>query len=114
MHNLDMNPKIIYKPLNYKTMNKYYLQSKIKSTGTAYLLWFFLGIHYAYLGKWGLQILYWFTLGGFGVWTLIDLFTMSDKVNKYNKVIFKKIEYIDKKEKLTKRHEDWYYRPAQK
>lgn len=80
-------------------MNKHYLQSKVKSTGTAYLLWFFLGAHYAYLGKWGLQILYWITLGGIGIWALIDLFTMSGKVNRHNASIFQQIEEIEKKEK---------------
>ena len=80
-------------------MNKHYLQSKIKSSGTAYLLWFLLGAHYAYLGKWGLQILYWITLGGVGIWALIDLFTMSGKVNKHNVKIFQQIEDIEKKER---------------
>ncbi|WP_428742684.1 TM2 domain-containing protein [Tenacibaculum sp.] len=80
-------------------MNKHYLQSKVKSTGTAYLLWFFLGAHYAYLGKWGIQLLYWFTLGGLGIWVLIDLFTMSSKVERYNALIFQQIEEINKKER---------------
>lgn len=81
-------------------MNKHYLQSQIKSTGTAYLFYFFLfGTHYAYLGKWGLQILFWFTFGGLGIWSLIDLFTMSDKVDKHNLPIFKRIEEIETKEK---------------
>jgi len=80
-------------------MNKHYLQSKVKSTGTAYLLWLFLGAHYAYLGKWGIQFLYWFTLGGLGIWALIDLFTMSSKVERHNALIFQQIEEIDKKEK---------------
>jgi len=81
-------------------MNKHYLQSKVKSVGTAYLLYFLLfGTHYAYLGKWGLQILYWITLGGLGIWALIDLFTISGKVNRYNAKIFQQIEEIEKKEK---------------
>jgi len=80
-------------------MNKHYLQSKVKSTGTAYLLWFFLGAHYAYLGKWGIQILYWITFGGIGIWVLIDLFTMSGKVNRHNATIFQQIEGIEKKER---------------
>jgi TM2 domain-containing membrane protein YozV len=80
-------------------MNKHYLQSQIKSTGTAYLLWFFLGAHYAYLGKGGIQILYWITLGGLGIWGLIDLFTMSGKVNRHNAKIFQQIEEIEKREK---------------
>ena len=80
-------------------MNKHYLQSKVKSSGTAYLFWFFFGAHYAYLGKWGIQILYWLTLGGFGICAIIDLFLMSGKVNKYNANIFQQIEEIEKKEK---------------
>jgi hypothetical protein len=73
--------------------------SKMKSTGTAYLCWFFLGCHYAYLGKWGLQILYWITLGGIGIWVLIDLFHIPSKVNSHNLKISMQIEDIDKKEK---------------
>ncbi len=81
-------------------MNKHYLQSQIKSTGTAYLLFFFLfATHYAYLGKWGLQFLFWFTLGGFGIWALIDLFTMSGKVSSHNAQIFYQIEQIEKRER---------------
>ena len=80
-------------------MNKHYLISKMKSTGTAYLCWFFLGCHYAYLGKWGLQILYWITLGGFGVWVLIDLFHIPAKVSSHNLAISAQIDDIEKKEK---------------
>ena len=81
-------------------MNKHYLQSQIKSTGTAYLLFFFLfGTHYAYLGKWGIQFLFWLTLGGIGIWWLIDLFTMSSKVNNHNAIIFHQIEQIEKRDR---------------
>ncbi|MBN4085030.1 TM2 domain-containing protein [Flavobacteriaceae bacterium AH-315-B10] len=80
-------------------MNKHYLLSKMKSTGTAYLCWFFLGCHYAYLGKWGLQFLYWFTLGGIGIWCLIDLFHIPTKVNNHNMIISSQIETIEKNEK---------------
>ena len=79
-------------------MNKYKLQSKVKSKGTAYLYWFCLGGHYAYLNKWLIQLLYWCTLGGFGLWALIDLFTMGSKVNKYNSKIYQQMEDIDKRE----------------
>lgn len=80
-------------------MNKHYLLSKMKSTGTAYLCWFFLGCHYAYLGKWGWQLLYWFTLGGLGLWCLIDLFHIPSKVEKYNLLISNQIEEIEKRDK---------------
>lgn len=81
-------------------MNKHILQSQIKSTGTAYLFFLFLfGTHYAYLGKWGIQFLFWFTAGGLGIWALIDLFTHSGKVEKHNAEIYLKIEKIEKREK---------------
>lgn len=80
-------------------MSKYLLQSKMKSTGTAYACWFFLGCHYAYLGKWGVQILYWITLGGVGIWAIIDLFRMGSLVDGHNAIIAQQIEEIDAKEK---------------
>lgn len=55
-----------------------------KSTGVAYLLWFFLGWHYAYLGRWGVQFLYWITLGGLGIWALVDLFRLGWVVGNRN------------------------------
>jgi hypothetical protein len=81
-------------------MNKHTLQSQIKSSGTASLLFLFLfGTHYAYLGKWGVQFLFWFTLGGFGFWTFIDLFTISGKVARYNAEIYRQIDQIEKRER---------------
>ena len=56
-----------------------------KRLGVAYLLWFFLGWHYAYNGKWGVQFLYWFTGAGLGIWALIDLFRLPGIVTNTNK-----------------------------
>lgn len=80
-------------------MNKHYLQSKMKSSGTAYLCWFFFGVHYAYLGQWGLQVLYWLTAGGCGIWTVVDLFLIPSKVDKYNMLIASQIADIERREK---------------
>lgn len=55
-----------------------------KSIGVAYLLWFLLGWHYAYLKKWGWLILYIFTAGGFFIWAIIDLFRIPKIVEQYN------------------------------
>ena len=58
-----------------------------KSTATAYLLWFFLGvlgIHKFYLGKTGIGVLYLFTLGLLGFGTLYDLFTLPSQVRQAN------------------------------
>jgi len=83
--------------------NKHYLLSKVKSTASAYFLWFLLGAHYIYFGKWGIQFLYWITLGGAGIWALIDFFTMPGKVERHNASIFLQIEEIEKKERDVER-----------
>ena len=82
-------------------MNKYELQSRIKSTGTAILFWFLLGAHFAYLGKWGLQILFWITLGGVGVWAIIELFLIPGRVEKYNAEIFEQLDQVEKKDRAN-------------
>ncbi len=59
---------------------------KAKSLGIAYLfLIVILAMHYGYLRKWGLQIVFWITGGGFLIWWLIDLFRLPGLVNDYNK-----------------------------
>lgn len=55
-----------------------------KSVGISYLLWFFIGWHYAYIKKWGWLILYILTLGGFFIWAIIDLFRIPNMVEQYN------------------------------
>jgi len=60
---------------------------RAKSTGIAYLLWLLLGWHYIYLRKWGIQILFWLTLGGVVIWWLIDIFRIPGMVKNYNKDI---------------------------
>ncbi len=60
-------------------------QRKAKSTGVTYLLWFFFGLHYAYLGQWGMQFIYWFTAGGLFLWALIDLFRIPSLVDGSNR-----------------------------
>lgn len=62
-------------------------QPKDKSTGVAYLLWFFLGvfgIHHFYLGKAGRGVAYLLTAGFVGVGLLIDLFTLPAQVRNVN------------------------------
>jgi hypothetical protein len=76
-------------------MNKSYLESKMRSTGMAYVCWFILGIHYGYLGKWGLQIAYWLTCGGLGIWAIIDLFLIPGKVDAYNLEIAREIDHLE-------------------
>lgn len=82
---------------------KAHLQSKIKSSGMGYVLFFFLGAHYAYVGKWGLQLLFWFTLGGCLIWGFIDIFRISSIVESYNFTLLAEIADIEKKERAEER-----------
>ncbi len=64
---------------------------KEKSVGIGYILWLLpllpFGWHYAYLRKWGIQILFWLTFGGLFIWWLIDAFRIPLMIRDYNKDI---------------------------
>lgn len=55
-----------------------------KSSDMANLSWFLLGWHYAYFNKWGWQVLFWFTVGGFFLWWVIDFFRIEGMVRDWN------------------------------
>jgi hypothetical protein len=56
-----------------------------KSLGLAYLfLIIVFWAHYGYLKKWGLQVIFWVTAGGIGIWWLIDIFRLPGLVKNYN------------------------------
>lgn len=54
-----------------------------KSISVAYICWFF-SLHYLYVRKWLLFIVFFFTLGGVGLWWFIDLFRISTILKEYN------------------------------
>src|SRR5699024_7287198 len=58
-----------------------------KSPGVAYALWFFLGVvggHRFYAGDTGYALGLLFTLGGFGVWALIDVAFIGKRIRTLN------------------------------
>ena len=58
-----------------------------KSPGIAFALWFFFGVvggHRLYAGDVGYALGLLFTLGGFGVWALIDVFFIGKRIRKLN------------------------------
>lgn len=63
-----------------------YETRKAKPT-TIWLLFLLLGWSYGSLDKIGLQILYYLTFGGVGVWALVRLFTLNGAIKEYNKKI---------------------------
>ena len=62
-------------------------QARQKDTGLAYLFWFVFGVHYFYLNKPVINIIYWLTAGGLGIWMIIDLFRIPGMVRLRNKEI---------------------------
>jgi hypothetical protein len=70
-------------------------QSRKANPTTVWLLFIFLGWSYGSLGKIGLQILYYITIGGLGLWTLIRLFTLSGAIKDYNRQIAAQVGLSD-------------------
>jgi len=65
-----------------------------KSAGVAYALWFFLGAlggHRFYAGDTGYALGMLFTLGGLGVWALIDVFFIGKRIREVNAGIQQRI-----------------------
>lgn len=62
-------------------------QNQMANPTTIWLLFLFLGWSYGSLNSMGLQILFYLTFGGLGLWALIRLFTLSGAIKSYNKQI---------------------------
>ncbi|MCC5944898.1 MAG: DUF4178 domain-containing protein [Bernardetiaceae bacterium] len=56
-----------------------------------YLLQFTFWAHYAYYEQWLLQVLFWITGGGFGLWWFIDLFRIPAINKEYNQKLADRI-----------------------
>ncbi len=95
----------------------YVLTANKKDTGVAYLCWFFFGVHYFYLNKPLTNIIYWLTLGGLGIWAIIDLFRIPAMVqarnaeniqDAVNEAKFIYSDKVDETEETVKEHQtDW-------
>lgn len=95
----------------------YVLTANKKDTGVAYLCWFFFGVHYFYLNKPLTNIIYWLTLGGLGIWAIIDLFRIPTMVqarnaeniqDAVNEAKFIYSDTVDEIEETAKEHQtDW-------
>lgn len=65
----------------------FFYENRKANKQTIWLLFLFFGWSYGSLGKIGLQVLYYITFGGIGLWTLIRLFTLNSAIDAYNKII---------------------------
>jgi hypothetical protein len=68
----------------------FYNERKLES-GKMWILFLFLGWSYGSMGQMGKQIFFYLTLGGFGLWMLYVLFTLSSKVKKFNKNVARQV-----------------------
>ena len=74
--------------------DKQFLYNERKANPTLiWILFLLLGWSYGSLGKVGLQIVFYLTLGGFGFWALIRLFTLQGAIRKHNKTIAKEVGF---------------------
>ncbi len=69
----------------------FFYNERKANTTTIWLLFLFLGWSYGSLNKLGLQILFYLTFGGLGVWAFIRLFTLNSSIRDYNRSIAKKV-----------------------
>jgi hypothetical protein len=56
---------------------------KRRKISVGYLTWI-IGFHYLYARKVGVQFLFWFTFGGFGIWWFVDLFRIPPVLRSAN------------------------------
>ncbi|KEK20725.1 TM2 domain-containing protein [Bacillus manliponensis] len=69
-------------------------EKRKKSKGIAYLIWFFLGGlggHRYYARDFGMAIAMTLTLGGLGIWALIDVFFIGRRIGKKNDQVEREI-----------------------
>ena len=61
--------------------------SRKKDPAITWVLFLLLGWSYGSFGKIGLQLVYYFTLAGLGIWWIARLFSLNKDIKKYNKQI---------------------------
>ena len=68
-------------------------QAKTKKLSVAYILWFFVGMHYIYFRKVGMQIAFWLSwlviVGE--IWWVVDFFRMPSLRRQYNETIAREV-----------------------
>jgi len=91
-----LNPKVLYQlgKISEEDQIKFQelYQKKERSLKVAFIcLMFFPCTHYAFVGKWQLQILFWVTLGGGLVWWVADFFRIKQLIRHKNHSIQKQV-----------------------
>lgn len=82
-------PMMLKEPLSKMSEEKQSIfveefKKRSKNVGIMTVLAVFLPIQLFLLGKTGLGLVYWLTLGGLGIWWVIEIFLTSKRVKEYN------------------------------
>lgn len=74
------------KKLNKEQQKSFYklYTSRRKTKRMGYISGLILGWHYLYMGKVGMQIVFWLTGGGLLIWWIIDMLRMPMIISKHN------------------------------
>lgn len=90
-----MSEKMIYLLKTLTIQQKKYVldnyMNKEKNVFIGYVLWFFFGFHYFYVGKPFINLIYIITGGGFMIWAFIDLFRMKKIILRKNEKILEEL-----------------------
>jgi hypothetical protein len=83
---LPKSVKTALRSLDPQTVKTYRreLRSSQKSLVFGFILWLLFGFHYLYLRRPGTQFFFWITLGGFGLWWLLDLLRLPGLIRNHN------------------------------
>jgi TM2 domain-containing membrane protein YozV len=81
---VSLYPVFAKLPTDAQMLVKHAYDRREKSILVAYIAWFFIGWHYLYLRRVGLQIAFWLSCGGFFVWWFVDLFRIPGMVSRLN------------------------------
>ncbi len=57
---------------------------RARKPALGYFLWL-IGWHFAYLKRWGMQVVYILSFGGLIVWQLVELFLVGRRMREYNR-----------------------------
>ena len=69
----------------------FFYNNRKANSSTIWILFLFLGWSYGSLDKAGLQVLFYLTFGGFGIWAFVRLFTLNASIKTYNRQLATKI-----------------------